>query len=109
MPDLSLPLFDLPDAVPYRGTTASTRAASASGAAYALEGRGAKLARLRALYAEPRTMQDIARITGWPINTVCSLTGALKKRGEIDEAGSEIHRWPDGRTTTRTQWQIRRS
>jgi hypothetical protein len=103
--NIGLPLFDEPQ-VPYQGTTATTQAASASGARYALEGRGAKLARLRALYSEPRSMQTIARLTGWPISSVCSLTAALKK--DLREAGSEIQTWPDGRTTTRTQWQITR-
>jgi len=103
--NIGLPLFDEPQ-VPYQGASATTRAASASGAVYALEGRGAKLAHLKALYATPHTMQDIAAITGWPISSVCSLTDALKRRGALREAGTVRQTWPDGRTTTRTQWQV---
>jgi hypothetical protein len=100
--NIGLPLFDEPQ-VPYRGASATTRATSASGARAALDGRGAKLARLAEVYREPRTMQDAARITGWPISSVCSLTDALKKRGLLD-AGAASHEWPDGRVTWRTRW-----
>jgi hypothetical protein len=104
---ISAPLFDLFDPVPYQGHSATTRAASASGARRALDGRATKLARLRSLYAVPRTMQDMSAITGWPISSVCSLTARLKALGEIEEAGTATGMFTGGRATTRTQWRRR--
>lgn len=107
MSEIGLPLFGEPDPVPYQGRTATTRAASASGARRALEGRATKLDRLRAIYRTPHTMQDAAQALGVPLSSVCSLTARLQALGEIEAVGTVIHVWPDARTTTRTQWRRR--
>lgn len=90
---------------PIAGRSVATRAASRSGAVYATTGRGTKIARLRALLASPRTLQELAALTGWPISSICSLHAALKPG--LIEVGTVAHVWPDGRTTQRTRWQRR--
>jgi hypothetical protein len=106
MPSFSLPLFDQPDPVPFQGRTAISRAASFSGAVHVAErGRGNQLARIRALWTVPRTMQEIADLTGIPINSMCSLKACL---GAELEAVDRIRiSWPGRRDTTRTRWRLK--
>lgn len=107
MPNFSAPLFDGLDTpvTPHRGNTPQARANSLSGAVYAAVGRKGKAKHLLALYAVPRSMQDIAEISGWPISSVCSLTQNLRDGKAIEEAGQQVKVWPNGSTTTRTTWQ----
>ena len=104
MPALSLPLFDQPDPAFYRGSTARTRATSASGAVAALTDRTRKIDAVRRAWAKPRTIQDVAAITGFAIGSVCSLKKCIE--AELVEVGDVEKLWADGRVTRRTQWQL---
>lgn len=101
---ISLPLFDQPDPAFYRGSTARTRATSASGAIRALEDRATKVATVRRLWAQPHTIQEIASISGFPISSICSLKKCLD--GELVEVDAVEKLWADGRITKRTRWQL---
>lgn len=103
-PALSLPLFDEPDPAYYRGSTARTKATSASGAVLALKDRQTKVARVRALWTQPRTIQELAQITGYAIGSICSLKKCLA--AELVEVDDVEKLWPDGRVSRRTRWQI---
>lgn len=104
MPEISLPLFDMPDKSFYRGSTARTRRTSASGAVAALTDRKRKIDTLRRLWAKPMTIQAMSQVSGYPIASVCSLKKCLA--AELVEVGEEEKFWNDGRVTRRTQWQI---
>lgn len=104
MPELSLPLFDMPDKSFYRGSTARTRRTSASGAVAALTDRKRKIDTLRRLWKQPRTIQEMAQVSGFPIASVCSLKKCLER--ELVEVGEVERLWESGRATKRTLWQI---
>lgn len=108
MPALSLPLFDQPDPSYFRGTTARTRRTSASGAKAALQGRATKIATLRRLWAHPRTLQEVAAISGYPLASICSLKKCLESE-LLEEVGEQEKFWPDGRVTRRTVWRLKQS
>lgn len=91
---------------PINGNTPLTRASSYSGAIHAAETRSANITALRQLWREPRTMNEIAVITGLPLSSVCSLKDAIKD--ELMEVDHELVEWGNGRKpTTRTRWQIK--
>lgn len=104
MPAMSLPLFGDLDQSFYRGSTAQSRRTSASGAAAALKDCAKKIDTLRRLWTQPRTIQAMSQITGYPIASVCSLKKCLAN--ELIEAGEEEKLWADGRVTKRMRWQI---
>ena len=104
MSELSLPLFGLDAPTFYRGSTARTRRTSASGAVAALTDRKQKIDTLRRLWTQPRTLQEMAQITGFALGSVCSLKKCLAS--ELVEVGEEEKLWADGRITRRTRWQI---
>lgn len=104
MSELSLPLFGLDAPTFYRGSTARTRRTSASGAVAALTDRTQKIDTLRRLWTQPRTLQEMAQITGFALGSVCSLKKCLAS--ELVEVGEEEKLWADGRITRRTRWQI---
>lgn len=104
MPSLSLPLFDQPDPAFYRGSTARTRRTSASGAVAALAHRTQKIDALRRLWTQPRTLQEMAAISGFALGSVCSLKKCLE--AELVAVGEVEKLWADGRVTRRTRWQL---
>ncbi len=104
-------LFDSPAVkpVPFRGLTATTREASQSGAVHATRARGEKVAAVLQVIRNHGaiTAQDISGVTGYPINSVCSLLDAI--RDQVEPDGCELVDWGDGRRPTkRTRWRIRR-
>lgn len=100
---VSLPLFkdDLP---PINGSTVLSRHASFTGALKAQTHRSANLTALRQLWKEPRTMNEIAAITGLPLSSVCSLKAAFG--GEIQAFDVIPFQWGDGTITKRTRWKL---
>lgn len=116
MPQLSAPLFDQADEVPYQGRTVESRATSASGAACALDGRKDKTARYLALLTAWGSLTDqrVAELTGWPLSSVNSIRGGILKRARekqlpapIVPAGvQEVPRGNRGKKTTRTKWKL---
>ena len=104
MPQTSMPLFGLDEPAFYRGSTARTRRTSASGAVAALSHRKQKIDTLRRLWTQPRTLQEMAAISGFALGSVCSLKKCLAS--ELVEVGEEEKLWADGRVTRRTRWQI---
>jgi len=104
VPSLSLPLFDAVDPTFYRGTTARTKRTSESGALAAQVDRRRKIDRVRAVWTQPRTLNEIAQITGFGLSSICSIKKCLD--GELVEVGEVEKFWADGRVTKRTQWQL---
>ena len=104
MPDMSMPLFGIDDPAFYRGSTTRTRRTSASGAVAALTDRKWKIDTLRRLWKQPRTIQEMAQVSGFPIASVCSLKKCLA--AELVEVGEVERLWESGRATKRTIWQI---
>jgi len=104
VPEVSMPLFDAVDCTFYRGSTARTRRTSASGAIAAQQDRAKKIDAVRRVWAQPRTIQDVAAITGFAIASICSIKKCLE--GELVEVGEVEKLWADGRVTRRTQWQL---
>lgn len=104
MPEISMPLFGLEAPAHYRGSTARTRRTSASGAVAALSDRQRKIDTLRRLWKQPRTLQEMAQVSGFPIASVCSLKKCLA--AELVEVGEVERLWESGRATKRTLWQI---
>ena len=104
MPALSLPLFDAGDPTFYRGSTARTRATSASGAIAALTDRRRKIDAVRRAWRQPHTLNEIAQITGFGLSSVCSLKKCLER--ELVEVDDVERLWADGRVTRRTRWQL---
>lgn len=104
MPAVSLPLFDQPDPTFYRGSTARTRRTSASGAVAALSHRKQKIDTLRRLWTQPRTLQEMAAISGFALGSVCSLKKCLER--ELVAVDTVQKLWADGRVTSRTRWKI---
>ena len=103
MPEVSMPLFDQPDPTFYRGTTARTKRTSESGALAAQVDRRRKIDRVRSAWTQPRTLNEIAQITGFGLSSICSIKKCLD--GELVEVGEVEKLWADGRVTRRTQWQ----
>ncbi len=103
-PSLAMPLFGLSDEAFYRGSTARSKATSASGAAAALVDRHRKIDTLRRLWARPLTIQEASAISGYPLASVCSLKKCLAN--ELVEAGDVEKLWANGRITRRMRWQI---
>jgi hypothetical protein len=91
---------------PINGKTPQSRHASWTGARHAEETRSANIVALRQLWHEPRTMNEIAAITGLPITSVCSLKAAIED--ELVFVDYEVIEWGTGRRSTkRSRWQIR--
>lgn len=92
---------------PFQGKTAQTAHASWTGAVHATEARSANLTMLRQLWREPRTMNEIAEISGLPLSSVCSLKSSIED--ELEEVDFEIKHWGDGKPDTkRTRWRLKR-
>lgn len=92
---------------PIAGATSEARHASYTGAVHACETRSANLVALRQLWKEPRTINDIAAITGLPVSSVCSLKAALAR--ELEFVDYERVEWGDGRKATkRSRWRMAR-
>ena len=115
MPHVSAPLLDLVDPAPYQGNTALSRASSASGAVFSLEGRRAKTKRYLELLAfmGPTSDHGIAHVTGWPLASVNSIRCTVLKQAwkaeqppPIVPGGVETVVRAGGRQTTRTKWRL---
>ena len=106
MPQMSAPLFGLFDQAPHQGKTQQTREASASGARAAVVDRKFKIDRVRALWAKPYTMQEIAQISGYPLASVCSLKEMLDREFELVCVGTREKFWDGGRVTKRSVFQL---
>jgi len=104
VPSVSLPLFGIDDPAFYRGSTARTRRTSASGAVAALSHRKQKIDTLRHLWTQPRTLQEMAAISGFALGSVCSLKKCLER--ELVAVDTVQKLWADGRVTSRVRWQI---
>jgi hypothetical protein len=77
-----------------------------TGAVAAQETRSANISALRQLWLEPRTINDLAAITGLPVSSVCSLKAALKD--ELELVDYESVAWgPGRRSTKRARWRLR--
>ena len=91
---------------PVNATRRLSRHASYTGAVSASETRSANIVALRQLWREPRTINEIAAITGLPVSSVCSLKAALEH--ELDAVDLEVIEWGPGRKSTkRTRWRLR--
>src|SRR5579862_7035706 len=91
---------------PIAGRSPAARHASYTGAVHAQETRSANLTALRQLWREPRTINEMAAITGLPVSSVCSLKSALED--ELEVVDFELVEWGDGRRPTkRTRWQLK--
>jgi hypothetical protein len=92
---------------PINGNTPLSRHASYTGAVHAADARSANIVALRQLWREPRTINEIAAITGLPVSSVCSLKSALGD--ELEEIDLEVVEWGvDRRATKRTRWRLKR-
>lgn len=91
---------------PAQGSTADSLATSRTGAEAADRVRSRNLDVLLNLWREPKTMHDVAALSGLPLSSVCSLKAALV--GDLVWHSKETKAWPDGRTTQRSRW-IRKS
>lgn len=89
---------------PFQGTTPISRHSSFTGAQAARQTRSANLITLRALWDQPLTLQDVATLAHLPIASVCSLKAAL----DLEAVDWITVTWPDGRTSKRTRWQLRK-
>lgn len=107
-PDLfSVPLQPL---VPVAGT-GEARACSQTGARQAVRTWSERQSvMLQLLNSGPKSRQELAAISGYPINSVCSVVGQLLEIGAIEEdAGNvEVVTWADGGMTARTRLRIKR-
>jgi len=92
------------DTAPHQGLTAATRAASASGARAAAHQRALKIDRVRRLWRQPHTMQEIKELSGYELSTVCSLRACLGL--ELAEVSVQERTWPSGRVTRRVVLQL---
>jgi len=91
---------------PINGSTTASRHASYTGALHALETRSANIERLREVWREPRTMNEVHDITGLPLSSICSLKSAIDD--ELMEVGYQLVEWGEGRRPTkRTRWKVR--
>src|SRR5262245_37427245 len=111
---MTLPLFDDPVPVnrlreplpPFQGSTPQSAHASYTGAVHALATRSANISALRQLWREPRTINEIAAITGLPVSSVCSLKDAIKD--ELEIVDFETIDWgPGRRPTKRCRWRLK--
>lgn len=90
---------------PFQGATVQSRHASYTGALTAQDRRSENIATLRALWRQPRTIQQVAALSGLPVASVCSLKACL--RDQLEVVGLEAVSWgPDRRATKRTLWRI---
>ena len=89
---------------PISGSTTMSRHASATGALAAWKDRSPNLRRMRELWQTPRTIQEVADLTGLPINSVCSLKAAISN--ELTEVGFQTVHHSGGRATKRTLLQL---
>lgn len=110
--DLSEPVDPLavspvgqPRLPPVNGKTPQSRHSSYTGAVRAAEKRSLNIERLRALWVEPFTMDQIAHITCLPLSSICSLKSCIEDELEIVDMVPQT--WPTGRTTKRCRWQLR--
>lgn len=91
---------------PFQGKTAQTAHASYTGAVHATEARSANLTMLRQLWREPRTMNEIADISGLALGSVCSLKSLIED--ELEEVDMQIIHWGGGKPDTkRTRWRLK--
>jgi hypothetical protein len=91
---------------PIAGRTAPARHSSYTGAVHAAETRSANIVALRQLWREPRTINEIAAITGLPLSSVCSLKSAIED--ELEFVDFEVIDWgPRRRSTKRARWRLK--
>lgn len=101
---------DLFSAPPIRGKRPRSRHASYSGR-QAVEPEWAERQRvvLDRLKQGPKSRQQLEALTPYPINSICSVIGALLKAGAIERTEDyDVHVDHKGRTTKRETFQIRR-
>ncbi len=98
--------FYQPQEVFVSGVTPESRESSRTGAVAAEAVRGRHLATLRRLWREPRTLNEIADLSGLPITSVCSLKASM-------EADLEWHSYEHiagtatRKATKRSRWKLR--
>lgn len=95
---------------PHQGKTPLTRETSYSGAVHAAETRSVNIWKLRQLWREALTINDVAALAHLPVSSVCSLKAAMQE--ELEEIDKEMIIWQrlDGRkrTTFRARWRLKR-
>ena len=95
-----------PLTAPFQGSSPASTHASWTGAVSAQRAWSANLTMLRQLWREPRTLNEIAAISGLPITSVCSLKASLADELEIVDYETIV--WGDGRRNTkRCRWRLR--
>ena len=92
--------------VPISGRTPQSRHASWTGARRAVKTWTVRQSTLLQLLGSgPKTRQDLAVLSGYPISSVCSILDSV--RGQIQEVDLEPVTWPDGSVTRRVRWGLR--
>lgn len=90
---------------PFQGKTPRSAHASYTGAVKAQERRSINLERLRALWVEPFTMEQVAAITCLPLASICSLKACIEDELEVVDMVPQT--WPTGRQTKRCRWRLK--
>ena len=90
---------------PVSGLTVESGASSQSGAEAAAQVRHKHTATVLALWAEPRTLNEIAALAGLPLASVCSIKASIENSLTWDSY--VVVTRPDGRTTKRSRWRTR--
>lgn len=104
-------LFTTEPEPPIAGTWSSTRQASASGARAVVQTWSHRQSVvLQLLAGGPKCRQELVGLSGLPINSICSVVGALLKRKEIERTGDcDVHVDGNGKVTERERFRIRRA
>lgn len=108
---LRVPPVDPSVVPPIAGRTIPSRHASSTGAAKVVKTWSTRQsAVLQLLAGGAMSRQELAAVSHLPINSVCSVVGNLLERGVIepDPGNWDIAQWPDGTTTTRERFRVKR-
>lgn len=97
--------FYQPEEAFVNGTTPESRESSKTGAVAAERVRSRNLEVIRSLWKEPRTLNEVAALTGMPLASICSLKAAIVE--DLVWVDYQEHVLPDGRTTKRSRWRLR--
>ncbi len=90
---------------PFQGRSPRARHASLSGAVCAARTRSANMQRLRDLWQEPHTLNEVAALSGLPLTSVCSLKANLEDQLEVYDYA--VIEWPHRMPTKRCRWRLR--
>lgn len=110
--DFDVPPADLarigPTGAPINGLTHESRASSRTGADCADERRSENLTRMRALWRDSWTLNELASLMNLPLASICSLKSSLES--ELTWVDYQVQRHgPSRRATRRSRWRIRNS